>query len=54
MNEFNKKRTPMEKKKILDELAGSGLQHGKDYIDDAVNVATRQGEEDREFYNREV
>lgn len=45
---FTTKKTAAEKKVILDDLAGSGLQHGSDFIEDSIRLAYREGEEDRE------
>jgi hypothetical protein len=45
---FKKEKSTEEKKNILKELEGSGLQHGSEVIDDALNIAYREGEEDRE------
>ncbi|MDB5053634.1 MAG: hypothetical protein JWM44_1684 [Bacilli bacterium] len=45
---FSTKKTSSEKKAILDELAGSGLEFGKESIHDSIRLALREGEEDRE------
>jgi hypothetical protein len=37
-----KKKTPAEKKAILDELAGSGLEHGPEVIKDALEISFRE------------
>jgi len=42
------KKTVSEKKAILKELEGSGLHHGREAIVDAISVAHREGEDDRE------
>jgi hypothetical protein len=42
------KKSIAEKKALLEELAGSGLQHGQEAIEDAIATAHREGEEDRE------
>lgn len=49
--DFKTKKTVDEKRAILNELAGSGLQHGPEVIDDALGVANRENEEDREDLN---
>lgn len=48
---FKTKKTPSERKVILDELAGSGLGHGREFIVDSLRLADREGEEDREDLN---
>jgi CO dehydrogenase/acetyl-CoA synthase beta subunit len=45
---FSTKKTPSEKQAILEELAGSGLQFGNDYIEDSIRIAFREDEEDRD------
>lgn len=45
------KKTTAEKKAILDELAGSGLQYGREFIQNATELANREGEVDREDIN---
>ena len=45
------KKSVSEKKALLEELAGSGLQHGQDAIEDAIATAQREGEDDREDLN---
>jgi hypothetical protein len=45
------KKSIDEKKAILNNLAGNGLQHGSEVINDAVDVAYREEEEDREDLN---
>lgn len=49
--DFKTKKTVVEKKRLLNELAGSGLKHGSEVIDDAISVANREEEEDREDLN---
>ena len=48
---FSTKKAPSEKQAILDELAGSGLQFGSDYIEDSIRIAFREDEEDRDGLN---
>jgi hypothetical protein len=45
------KKSTTDKKAILEELAGSGLQHGREIIEDAIELANRDREEDREDIN---
>lgn len=45
---FRTKKSPEEKLTILDKLARSGLEHGPEYIEDAIRLANREDEEDRE------
>jgi hypothetical protein len=45
---FRTKKSPEEKLAILDKLAGSGLDHGPEYIEEAIRLANREDEEDRE------
>ncbi|GAX90166.1 hypothetical protein [Effusibacillus lacus] len=45
---LRKKKSAAEKKKILAELAGSGLQYGKEVIEESLRIAHREDEEDRE------
>lgn len=48
---FKTKKTSDEKQAILNELAGSGLRHGQDFLEDALRTASREGEEDRVGFN---
>lgn len=48
---LKEKPTTANKKVILEELAGSGLQYGREGIEDAIELANREGEEDREDVN---
>jgi hypothetical protein len=41
---FRTKKSAEEKLAILDKLAGSGLDHGPEYIEDAVRLANREDE----------
>jgi hypothetical protein len=45
------KKSTTDKKATLEELAGSGLQHGREIIEDAIVLANRDREEDREDIN---
>ncbi|WP_059103177.1 hypothetical protein [Shouchella shacheensis] len=49
--DFKTKKTVVEKKRLLNELAGSGLKHGSEVIEDAIGVANREEEDDREDLN---
>lgn len=42
------KKTAEEKLTILKKLAGSGLKYGPEYIDDVIQLAHREDEEDRD------
>lgn len=41
------KKTAKEKLAILDELAGSGLKYGPEYIDDVIRLADREDEKEK-------
>lgn len=43
-----RKKSPEEKLAILEKLAGTGLEYGSEYIEDAIRLANREDEEDRE------
>ncbi|MDF2922254.1 MAG: hypothetical protein K0R57_1168 [Paenibacillaceae bacterium] len=45
---WTSKKSAIEKKALLEELAGSGLQHSQEAIDDAIAIAQREGDDDRE------
>lgn len=48
---FRTKKSIDEKLAILEKLACSGLLYGKEAIKEALAVANRKGEEDREDLN---
>lgn len=45
---FMKKKTKDEKLALLSKLAGTGLQHGPEFIKDSLSIASREDEDDRE------